>query len=241
MSLDNVKDRYGSESRVYDIRKKLDDETRKIKQETIDLLANLVEKNATIDQQIEDENRKYERQLELIKGIKDTGMRDRATEGAEKTHNENLAKLEFERFKQGSDWVTIFDDLDRVSSTTINSMVEKIDEFSKTTGLSVEVVKQLRDALGKLRDEQIDRNPINGIIGGMQRGNAIGSFIDSRFRKGMDISTTTYVGADDAKKWASRKETTQRVSLKARRREHTQTQTRLPQSLKKSSRLCKIA
>lgn len=205
MSLDNIKDRYGSESRVYDIRKKLDDETRKIKQETIDLLSNLVEKNATIDQQIEDENRKYERQLELIKGIKDTGMRDRATEGAEKTHNENLAKLEFERFKQGSDWVTIFDDLDRVSSTTINSMVEKIDEFSKTTGLSVEVVKQLRDALGKLRDEQIDRNPINGIIGGMQRGNAIGSFIDSRFRKGMDISTTTYVGADDAKKMGIQK------------------------------------
>lgn len=205
MSLDNVKDRYGSESRVYDIRKKLDDETRKIKQETVDLLANLVEKNATIDQQIDDENRKYERQLELIKGIKDTGMRDRATEGAEKTHNENLAKLEFERFKQGSDWVTIFDDLDRVSSTTINSMVEKIDEFSKTTGLSVEVVKQLRDALGKLRDEQIDRNPINGIIGGMQRGNAIGSFIGSRFRKGMDISTTTYVGADDAKKMGIQK------------------------------------
>ena len=181
------------------------EEAARIKQETIDLLANLVEKNATIDQQIEDENRKYERQLELIKGIKDTGMRDRATEGAEKTHNENLAKLEFERFKQGSDWVTIFDDLDRVSSTTINSMVEKIDEFSKTTGLSVEVVKQLRDALGKLRDEQIDRNPINGIIGGMQRGNAIGSFIDSRFRKGMDISTTTYVGADDAKKMGIQK------------------------------------
>lgn len=205
MSLENVKDRYGEESRVYDIRKKLEDENNKIKKETIDLMANLIEKNATIDQQIEDENRKYERQLELIKGIKDTGMRDRATEGAEKTHNENLAKLEFERFKQGSDWVTIFDDLDRVSSTTINSMIEKIDGFSKTTGLSVEVVKQLRDALGKLRDEQIDRNPINGIIGGMQRGNAIGSFIDSRFRKGMDISTTTYVGAGDAKKMGIQK------------------------------------
>jgi hypothetical protein len=176
------------------------EETARIKQETIDLLANLVEKNATIDQQIEDENRKYERQLELIKGIKDAGMRDRATEGAEKTHNENLAKLEFEKFKQESDWVTIFDDLDRVSSSTINSMIEKIDGFSKTTGLSVEVVKQLRDALGKLRDEQIDRNPIKGIVGGMQRGNAIGSFIGSRFRKGMDISTTTYVGSSDAKK-----------------------------------------
>lgn len=177
MSLDNVKDRYGSESRVYDIRKKLDDETRKIKQETIDLLANLVEKNATIDQQIEDENRKYERQLELIKGIKDAGMRDRATEGAEKTHNENLAKLEFEKFKQESDWVTIFDDLDRVSSSTINSMIEKIDKFSKTAGLSVEVVKQLRSALDKLNIESIERNPFSAIFNSTQRGNAIGHYL----------------------------------------------------------------
>ena len=200
MSLENVKDRYGEESRVYDIRKKLEDENNKIKKETIDLMANLIEKNATIGQQIEDENRKYERQLELIKGIKDPQMRERAQAGATKTHNENVAKLQFEQFKQESDWVTIFDDLDRVSSSTINSMIEKIDGFSKTTGLSVEVVKQLRDALGKLRDEQIDRNPINGIVGGMQRGNAIGSFIGSRFRKGMDISTTTYVDSSDAKK-----------------------------------------
>lgn len=177
MSLDNVKDRYGSESRVYDIRKKLDNETRKIKQETIDLLANLVEKNATIDQQIEDENRKYERQLELIKGIKDAGMRDRATEGAEKTHNENLAKLEFEKFKQESDWVTIFDDLDRVSSSTINSMIEKIDKFSKTAGLSVEVVKQLRSALDKLNSESIERNPFSAIFNSTQRGNAIGHYL----------------------------------------------------------------
>lgn len=205
MSLENVKDRYGEESRVYDIRKKLEDENNKIKKETIDLMANLIEKNATIGQQIEDENHKYEMQLELIKGIKDPQMRERAQTGATKTHNENVAKLQFEQFKQESDWVTIFDDLDRVSSTTINSMVEKIDEFSKTAGLSVEVVKQLRDALGKLRDEQIDRNPIEGIIGGMQRGNAIGSFINSRFRKGMDISTTTYVGADDAKKMGIQK------------------------------------
>jgi len=200
LDLDNIKDQYGEDSRTYDIKKQLEDENKKIKSETINLMADLIEKNVTIEQQIEDENRKYERQLELVKGIEDPQMRQRAQEGAEKTHNETTAKLQFEQFKQGSDWVTIFDDLNRVSSTTINSMVDKIDDFSKKTGLSVEVVKQLREALSKLRDEQIERNPVAGIIGGMQRGNAIGSFIGSRFRKGMDISTTTYVGAKDAKK-----------------------------------------
>ena len=201
LDLNNVKDKYGKESRTYDIKKRLDDENKKIKSETINLLADLIEKNATIGQQIEDENRKYERQLDLIKEIEDPQMRQRAREGAEKTHNETSAKLQFEQFKQESDWVTIFDDLDRVSSATIDSMVNRIDEFSRTTGISVEIVKQLRDALSKLRDEQIERNPFKDIFGGNHRGNAIGSFIRSRFNNGMDASATTDVSDAQARKF----------------------------------------
>lgn len=197
MSLENVKDRYGEESRVYDIRKKLEDENSKIKKETIDLMANLIEKNATIAQQIEDENRKYERQLELINGIEDPQMRDRAKAGATKTHNENVAKLQFDQFKQESDWVAIFDDLDRVSSATINSMIEKIDQFSTTTGLSVESIKQLRDSLDKLRNEQISRNPFGFIFGGVNRGKAIGKFINERLG-GMDDTAKIFVSKEEA-------------------------------------------
>ncbi len=197
MSLENVKDKYGEETRVYDIRKKLEDENNKIKNETIDLMASLIEKNATIAQQIEDENRKYERQLELIKGIEDPQMRDRAKAGATKTHDENVAKLQFEQFKQESDWVAIFDDLDRVSSATINSMIEKIDQFSMTTGLSVESIKQLRDALDKLRNEQISRNPFGFIFGGVNRGKAIGKFINERLG-GMDDTAKIFISKEDA-------------------------------------------
>lgn len=197
MSLENVKDKYGEESRVYDIRKKLEDENNKIKKETIDLMANLIEKNATISQQIEDENREYERQLKLIKGIEDPQMRERAKAGAKKTHSENVAKLQFEQFKQESDWVAIFDDLDRVSSATINSMIEKIDQFSMTTGLSVESIKQLRDALDKLRNEQISRNPFPSVFGGVKRGNAIGKFINERLG-GMDDTAKIFVSKEEA-------------------------------------------
>lgn len=199
MSLENVKDKYGEETRVYDIRKKLEDENNKIKKETIDLMASLIEKNATIAQQIEDENRKYERQLELINGIEDPQMRDRAKAGATKTHNENVAKLQFEQFKQESDWVAIFDDLDRVSSATINSMIEKIDQFSMTTGLSVESIKQLRDALDKLRNEQISRNPFPSVFGGVKRGNAIGKFINERLG-GMGDTAKIFVSKEEASK-----------------------------------------
>lgn len=197
MSIENVKDKYGEETRVYDIRKKLEDENNKIKKETIDLMASLIEKNATIAQQIEDENRKYERQLELIKGIEDPQMKDRAKAGATKTHDENVAKLQFDQFKQESDWIAIFDDLDRVASATINSMIEKIDQFSMTTGLSVESIKQLRDALDKLRNEQISRNPFGFIFGGVNRGKAIGKFINERLG-GMDDTAKIFISKEDA-------------------------------------------
>ena len=197
MSLENVKDKYGDETRVYDIRKKLEDENNKIKKETIDLMTSLIEKNATIAQQIEDENRKYERQLELIKGIEDPQMRDRAKAGATKTHNENVAKLQFDQFKQESDWIAIFDDLDRVASATIDSMIEKIDQFSMTTGLSVESIKQLRDALDKLRNEQISRNPFGFIFGGVNRGKDIGKFINERLG-GMDDTEKIFISKEDA-------------------------------------------
>ena len=67
--------------------------------------------------------------------------------------------------------------MDGVSTSTIDNMITKIDEFSRTTGLSVESIKQLRDALEKLKAEQIERNPLPFIFGGVRRGNAIGDYL----------------------------------------------------------------
>lgn len=179
MSETDFKKAYGEDSKgisvIYNLYRQ---QSQKVKQETIDLLTNIIEKNATIAQQIEDENRSYERQKQLIAESNATPeVKERAKEGLKKTHNENVAKLQFEQFKQESDWVTIFDDLDGVSTSTIDTMITKIDEFSRTTGLSVESIKQLRDALEKLKAEQIERNPLPFIFGGVRRGNAIGDYL----------------------------------------------------------------
>lgn len=179
MSETDFKKAYGEDSKgisvIYNLYRQ---QSQKVKQETLDLLTNIIEKNATIAQQIEDENRSYERQKQLIAESNATPeVKERAKEGLKKTHNETLSKLQFEQFKQESDWVTIFDDLDGVSTSTIDNMITKIDEFSRTTGLSVESIKQLRDALEKLKAEQINRNPIPFIFGGVHRGNAIGNFL----------------------------------------------------------------
>lgn len=204
MSQSQFDNAYGkSSSRLSEYFKAYKDEQNKIKTETISMIADVVEKNRTLEQQIADTNAELEYQLNLIN--KQEGltpdMKKRAKEGLYKTRNDKVASLQFEMFKENSDWVAIFDDLDRVSTNTINSMIDKIDTFSKETGLSVEVVKQLRDALEKLRDKSIERNPLDALLNSTSRGNAIGELISQNgylFNRGkkvlIDVTTAKKTG-----------------------------------------------
>lgn len=194
MSQSQFDNAYGkSSSRLSEYFKAYKDEQNKIKTETISMIADVIEKNRTLEQQIADTNAELEYQLNLIN--KQEGltpdMKKRAKEGLYKTRNDKVASLQFEMFKENSDWVAIFDDLDRVSTNTINSMIDKIDTFSKETGLSVEVVKQLRDALEKLRDKSIERNPLDALLNSTSRGNAIGELISQNgylFNRGKKVA-----------------------------------------------------
>ena len=169
------------------------DELKKIKMETISMIADIIEKNSTLEQQLKDIDTEYEYQLGLLNEMKNLTpeTRKRAEEGLAKTRDNKKAQVRFELFKQNSDWVAIFDDLDRVSTNTINSMIDKIDTFSKETGLSVEVVKQLRDALEKLRSKSIERNPLDALLNSTSRGNAIGELISQNeylFNRGKKVT-----------------------------------------------------
>lgn len=194
MSQSQFDNSYGkSSSRLSEYFKAYKDEQNKIKTETISMIADVIEKNSTLEQQLKDVDSEYEYQLRLLREQKDLSpeMRKRAEEGLTKTKDDKKAQLRFELFKQNSDWVAIFDDLDRVSTNTINSMIDKIDTFSKETGLSVEVVKQLRDALEKLRDKSIERNPLDALLNSTSRGNAIGELISQNgylFNRGKKVT-----------------------------------------------------
>ena len=142
---------------------------KKIKQETLQLLEETVSKNRTLAQQIDDENLRYKSQLELIKQIKDPSLRQQAEQGATQEHNEKVAHLQFEQFKANSDWVKIFDDLDRVTTNTLRDMMNATEQFGHTAGLSVEDVKALENAIAKMRNELANRNPFFAMSDAMSR------------------------------------------------------------------------
>lgn len=194
MSQSQFDSAYGkNNSRLSVLFSQYQDELKKIKMETISMIADIIEKNSTLEQQLKDIDTEYEYQLGLLNEMKDLTpeTRKRAEEGLVKTRDNKKAQVRFELFKQNSDWVAIFDDLDRVSTNTINSMIDKIDTFSKEAGLSVEVVKQLRDALEKLRSKSIERNPLDALLNSTSRGNAIGELISQNeylFSRGKKVT-----------------------------------------------------
>lgn len=180
MSEADFKAAYGEKSeKVSEIFYKYRDELKKVQKETIDLMTRLVQENATIDQQIADLDRNHERNVALINGDKNMSpeFKARALAGEYKSYNDKRSSLRFEQFKQSTDWVKVFDDLDRVSNETIDEIIKGIDKFSKEGNLSVEVVKQLREALSKLRKENMERNPFDVLMNTTSQANAIGSFL----------------------------------------------------------------
>lgn len=169
------------------LREKIDalkEAQRKLNEETLNGLLEMIEASKGYDAQIADVDRRLEKQLELIgkttfNNDAETNERIREQYGkaAREAADRERSGILFKQFQEESDWVTIFDDLDRVSTATITDMIDRIAEFSKTAGLSVEEVKRLRDALAKLRDEALERNPFGGIVESLNRANAIREFL----------------------------------------------------------------
>lgn len=140
-------------------------ENSKLKEESVKNFLEIIKNSKDFAQQIADIDRKLQKDLsDLANGYGDTNSTDYKKRAAEliKKAEEDKVKVEFEEFKESSDWVKVFDDLDRVSDATLDNMISKIEEFAKQAHLSEEVTKQLVEAMAKLRDEAIERNPFEG-------------------------------------------------------------------------------
>lgn len=142
-------------------------ENEKVKEESIRNFIEIVKNSNDFAQQIENIERKLQKDLNDLRanaakgGISKTDLERREAELTARAEEEK-SKVRFEEFKKSSDWVKVFDDLDRVSDATLDNMISKIEEFARQAGISEEVTKQLVEAMGKLRDESIERNPLQG-------------------------------------------------------------------------------
>lgn len=144
------------------------DNMRKMKEEQISNLSDLISSHKDYAQQIEDIESKLRKDLADIESRRtdlEAGGIDVENLVAQrkKSADEEKSAVLLEQFKEESGWEAVFDDLGRVSDATLERMTEGIERFSKETGLSVDETKELVEALRKLREESIGRNPLKGI------------------------------------------------------------------------------
>lgn len=135
---------------------------KKLREESVRNFIDIIKNSKDFAQQIADVERELQEDLEDLR-IHSNGMSNdeyaRRRAKLVKAAEEDISKIRFEEFKESSNWIKVFDDLDMVSNNTLDLMVSQIKEFAKQTNLSQDEVKQLVEAMRKLREETIKRNP----------------------------------------------------------------------------------
>lgn len=143
--------------------KAYNDGMMQLRKDTADNLAELVSKYRDYATQVTEIENKLNDDLSEIENnrhkFESSGVDvDKMIAERKKQADEEIGSVAFEQFKESSDWVSIFDDLDRVSNATLDDMIDKVEKFAASQKFSVEETKELVEALRKLRSEQTERN-----------------------------------------------------------------------------------
>ena len=140
-------------------------ETTKVKEESVKNFIDIINRSKDFSEQIVEIERKLQKDLaDLNKNAEGYTPEQIAKKQSwlKKEAEQAKVKVQFEEFKEGSNWVKVFDDLDRVSNATLDNMIEGLEKFAAQAHLSEDITKQLVEAMRKLREEAIDRNPFEG-------------------------------------------------------------------------------
>lgn len=168
LKMDEASMKYAGISSIEPYVKAYNDGMMQLRKDTADNLAELVSKYRDYATQVTEIENKLNDDLADIESNRhklESGGVDVDKMIAERTKraNEEKGNVAFEQFKESSDWVHTFDDLDRVSNATLDSMIDKVEEFASSQKFSVEETKELVEALRKLRNEQTERNPFKAL------------------------------------------------------------------------------
>ena len=149
--------------------KDADDE---IYRNTLTSAAKLIAQNRSYEDQIVEIKRKANEDIKNLEAQR-AKFGDESTDKAIAQRRENeqkeIADIMFEQFKNTDDWAKTFEDLDRLSTATIDRIIKKLEELKNTTGQNLDVTefKELVNALKRLREESESRNPFKAVVEGI--------------------------------------------------------------------------
>lgn len=135
-------------------------ESQKISEKSIENFIEIINSSKDFAQQISDIETKLVRDLNTIYGsLLPVEEKSRLEKQLYENYEENIAKINFEKFKKTSGWVSIFDDLSKVSTGTLDGLLEDIEKFIPDGVKSEKVFKELIKSIRKVKEELLNRNP----------------------------------------------------------------------------------
>lgn len=172
MKEDDVKKQFG-EGVILKLYQSINEESKKMRSESLENLLGMIEDYKDYAQKIKDIERNLQKDLadiESQRGQLGEEATNRLIAQRKKKASEDAASTKFEQFKSSEDWAKTFDDLDRLSSATLDRLIKNLEEFKNTTGQSLKVdeFKELVNVLKKLRDESESRNPFKTLSDGIK-------------------------------------------------------------------------
>ena len=149
------------------LQKNLSDIEQKEMRDRTDKYLDYLKKSMDERLQIETE---YKRKLtELEQTALNERQKAQARANLTRERDQTLAEYDWSQFKGTDLYRAAFEDLDRVGTTTLNRLIEKLEEFSRRTGqaLPTEDFRELMNALKNTRDELESRNPLKMLAEGI--------------------------------------------------------------------------
>lgn len=152
--------------RIKEIYDTYHDANRSLRMETIKDFAEIIKASRDFEAKIAEIDRKLQEDLIKLRKTSAEGGVDlkseeflRAEKHLKEKAEQDKANERFEEFKASSDWVKVFDDLDRVATPTLDTMLDKMESFIYQIEESPEAMKEMLDAIGKMREKLSERDP----------------------------------------------------------------------------------
>lgn len=140
--------------------------SEEMKNQTKIQVAKALNEYQTYEQEIQNVITKYD---ELIKKAKEIGTSQAGINALENQKNKEVSDKRFEQLKKSEDWVLAFEDLDRLSTSTIKRLIQSFEQL-KESDKSMDLVnmKELGQVIENLRREVLERNPFKALSKGIK-------------------------------------------------------------------------
>lgn len=167
MKEDDVKKQFG-EGVILKLYQSINEESKKMRSESLENLLGMIEDYKDYAQKIKDIERNLQKDLadiESQRGQLGEEATNRLIEQRKKKANEDIASIEFERFKQEINWELIFGDLDRVSKKSLEQAKQQLKELKNSDeykNMAVDQKKVVDEALNNIQSAIIDKGGLLG-------------------------------------------------------------------------------